>query len=55
MQSYKITKLFTSGFLKGLATTEISSVFLPAGFKADKSSVSSSSYVVITSQEIEVA
>jgi hypothetical protein len=54
MHTFQITKSFTSGLLAGLTTTEISSVFIPAGLVVAKSSTTPSAYVVLDCKKVEV-
>lgn len=48
---YQIKKYHTGGSLKGMTTTEKTSVFFPVGFVVEKS-FTCSGYVVISRQKI---
>ena len=42
---YQITRLFTSGVLKGLTYTEVTSVHMPIGFECKKP-IGGSGYII---------
>lgn len=46
MQTYKVTRKFTGGTLKGLTHTGVTSVYMPLGFKCSKP-CACSPYVIV--------
>ncbi len=50
MKTYKVTRLFTSGLLKGETFTEISTVSMPV--RAYENCIGGCDYVVLSCEEI---